>query len=104
VSEEPETLPPTSGDEPPELPPVPPPPAPPGVSDGNVVLGVFALLAGLFLLVPGGICTVSGIAMQANDREASQIGCLMGGIGGVCLALGALLVVVAWRRFRRKRA
>jgi hypothetical protein len=79
----------------------PEPAAPPPPSATVTVLAVLAMLAGLALLVPGGICSVAALTMFSGTDQAP--GCIFLAIGGSCLGVGVLLVVVGWRRLVPKR-
>lgn len=88
---------------PPPLPPTPPsPPAPP--STGAVVVAVLALVVGLILLVPGGICSVLAVGMQFDGgAESRQLGVFFAVVGLPILLGGVALIVFGVRRLRRPR-
>jgi len=95
---------------PPPLPPSAPPPdsapaEPPGqVSSTGVALAVVALVGGLLLLIPGGLCSIMAIGMFAGGGEEAQIGAVVGGIGLPALAVGIGLLIFGARRLRRRRS
>jgi len=91
---------------PPPLPETPAPETmPPGpVSSNSVALGVVALIGGLLLLIPGGLCSIMAVGMCAGGGEEGQIAWVVGGIGLPALAVGIGLLIFGARRLRRRRA
>src|SRR5262249_36368657 len=88
---------------PPPLPPTEPPAGPPPSTTATVV-AVLCLLGGLFLLVPGGICSIMAIGMQFGaDREASGIGGMIALLAVPAVLIGLGLIVFGVRKLRRKR-
>jgi hypothetical protein len=89
----------------PETPAPSPETVPPGpVSSSNVALGVVALIGGLLLLIPGGLCSIMAVGMCAGGGEEGQIAWVVGGIGLPALAVGIGLLIFGARRLRRKRS
>jgi len=85
-------------------PPIPEAPPPGPVSSSSVALGVVALIGGLLLLIPGGLCSIMAVGMCAGDGEERQISWVVGGIGLPALAVGIGLLIFGARRLRRRRS
>jgi len=78
-------------------------PGPP-VSSAGVALAVVALIGGLLLLIPGGLCSIMAIGMFAGGGEEAQIAWVVGGIGLPALAVGIGLLIFGARRLRGRRS
>ena len=87
-----------------EMPPADSTVAAPPVSSAGVALAVVALIGGLLLLIPGGLCSIMAIGMFAGGGDEAQIGWVVGGIGLPALAVGIGLLIFGARRLRRRRA
>lgn len=93
------------------LDPSPPPAAPPApaatarpLSTGGLVVAILCLLFGLGALLPGGVCSVMGVAMLVDKgAESHAYGTMFLIVALPCFAVGALLLWVGVRLMRRPR-
>ncbi len=84
----------------PKPPDVPSPPSGGEIDAGGVVVVIICLVAGAVLLLPGGLCSVSGLVMGVSGHDPTTA-ILFLAIGLPCALLGGFLIRVGWRRMRR---